>query len=278
MGPPGQNGLENLHTAFAGYTPTAFTGNLGGRTGAHAACNAAFAGSHFCTDWELDQSVPPAPAQSVWVDPGEATASSRFFRPPYSPTDGNICMGWTKDQADLNFGGIVRGQVYTPLGALAPTFISNTDGGCETPHQLACCIGGTSVRFRGFTAPTTAKLGGRTGATAKCSAAFSGSHFCTDWEIDQAALHGPIPSVGAWVDAGNAQPTSRLYHGSYTTDDTNSCGGWTIDQPNTNVGGTTTRANILTPLGEITTSFVSLADGGCEVPRPLPCCDGGPPQ
>ena len=57
-GPSSQPGINAGSTAsaqvsFSGYT-AAHDGNLGGRTGAHAICAAAFAGSHFCTNWEVD--------------------------------------------------------------------------------------------------------------------------------------------------------------------------------------------------------------------------------
>ncbi len=45
--------------SFSGYTPTSYTGNLNGRSGAHALCGVAFPGSHFCADWEIDQADPP---------------------------------------------------------------------------------------------------------------------------------------------------------------------------------------------------------------------------
>jgi len=169
--------------------------------------------------------------------------------------------------------------VYTALGGIANSWVGTNDGGCEIARPLACCIGGTGVRFRGFTAATTASLGGRAGATARCRAAFAGSHFCTDWEVDQAAVHAPIPAGGAWIDAGNDNPASRMHRGTYRTNDSETCGGWTIDSAtakpdNINIAS----ASILTSLGGIASSWIATADGGCETARPIACCDGSPPQ
>lgn len=281
MGPPGLNGLENLHVAFAGYTPTAFTGNLAGRSGAHAKCNAAFPGSHFCVAWELDQANPPPASTSVWIDIGDDQGSSRLFRGTYSTNDSGSCAGWTSASASAKPDGINLGSapVFTPLGGISTSWVANTDGGCENARPLPCCIGGTSVRFRGFTAAITANLGGRTGATARCSAAFSGSHFCNTWEVDQAAVRAPIPAGGAWIDIGDDNPATRLYRGTYETNDSGSCGGWTIESATAKPDGINlASATILTSLGGISSSWIANTDGGCETARPVACCDGYPPQ
>jgi hypothetical protein len=281
MGPPGLNGSESLHVVFAGYTPTTFGANLGGRNGAHALCDAAFAGSHFCTDWELDESAPPPVVTSAWVDRGSAQTSSRLFRPQYSTYDTESCAGWTSSSATVKPDGVNLGTglTYTPRGGFASSFVGANDGGCEVARQLACCRGGTAIRFRGFTAPTGANLGGRSGARAMCDAAFSGSRFCTDWEVDQAAIHIAIPASGVWVDAGDSQPSSRRYHSSYTIYDTSTCAGWTSSAAGVKPDGVNLGTGlVLTPLGGIASSFVGAGDGGCENARPLACCDGAPPQ
>ena len=281
MGPPGQNGLENLHVAFAGYTPGDFTASLGGRSGAHAKCNAAFPGSHFCTNWEVDEADPPPTATSAWIDAGDDQVSSRNFRLFYSTDDSETCAGWTSASASAKADGANtnRAPVFTALGEIGSSWVTTNDGGCENARPLACCIGGTSVRFRGFTAAITANLGGRAGGNARCDAAYDGSHFCTNWEVDQAAVHAPIPASGAWVDAGNSQTSSRSHHLFYATDDSETCGGWTNASASAAAdGANTNRAPILTSLGGISSSWVTTNDGGCENPRPTACCDGGPPQ
>jgi hypothetical protein len=267
---------------FAGYTAQSFAGNLNGRSGAHALCDADFTGSHFCADWELAASDPPAVSISAWVDLGNTQTSSRFFRSTYSTSSVSNCGGWTTSSATARPDNVntAVGQTFTTLGGFVSSFVATGDGGCENTRPLACCAGGTAVRFRGFTPSTSAgNLGGRSGAHALCAAAFAGSHFCTDWEVDQAAVRAPIPASGAWVDLGNSQTTSRFLRSTYSTQDVSSCGGWTTssatarpDNVNTATGFT------LTALGGTASSFVASGDGGCENARPLACCDGYPPQ
>ena len=280
MGPPGLNGNETLHVAFAGYT-SARAGNLGGRSGAHALCGAAYPGSHFCTDWEVDETSPPPPGTNAWIDAGNTSTTSRFFRAAYSIGDLYTCAGWTQSSATYSPNGFntVGGSMYTELGGFANSWISNADGGCETPRPLACCLGGTSVRFRGATTPVGGNLGGRSGARAMCDSQFSGSHMCTDWEVDQAAVPAPIASTGVWIDAGNSAPSSRLYHAAYSPTDLYTCAGWTQSSATYSPNGfNTVGGSMLTALGGTANSWISNADGGCETPRPVACCDGGPPQ
>ncbi len=292
-GAPGGGGTATYNggippVTFAGYTPQSYNGDLNGRSGAQALCNVAFTGSHFCTDWETDQAQPPAIAAGAWVDSGQEETNQRYFRQSYSTGDLYTCSGWTSAAAAQKPDGVNlgTGEVLTPLGGLASSFVGSGDGGCENMHPLACCKGGTAVRFRGFTPSTTSgNLGGRTGAQATCNAAFSGSHFCTDWETDQAAVPAPIPASGAWVDSGNGStgnntsPLTRYFRQSYSTGDLYTCSGWTSaaagqkpDGVNLGTGGT------LTALGGLASSFVGSGDGGCEVARPLACCDGYPPM
>lgn len=286
-GAPGVGGSPTYNggippVTFAGYTPQTYTANLNGRIGAHALCDAAFAGSHFCADWEIDQSTPPAVAVSAWIDNGDDQTSTRFFRATYSPTDSFSCGGWTSSapagKPDGNNVG--RALQLTPLGQMKTTFVSLSDGGCGTARQLACCKGGTAVHFRGFTPSTSGgDLGGRSGAHAICNAAFPASHFCTSWEVDQAASPAPVPASGAWVDNSNASTSSRVFRATYSPTDAFSCGGWTTSSPTAKPdGNNVARAQQLTPLGQFKTTFVSLSDGGCGTARPLSCCDGYPPE
>lgn len=280
-GPPGINAGTTTasQVSFAGYT-SAHDANLGGRSGAHAICAAAFAGSHFCTTWEVDQAGPPPTATSAWVDLGNSNQSSRFFRGSYSVNDSGTCGGWTANGASAKADGVNtnRGEIFTSFGGLTSSFVTTNDGGCENARPLACCIGGTGVRFRGVTAATSANLGGRTGANATCAATYSGSHFCTTWEVDQAAAQ-PIPASGVWVDLGSSDPSSRFYRGSYSINDSGTCGGWTDGSASGKADGVNTnRGEVLTTLGGLTSSFVTTGDGGCENARPIACCDGYPPQ
>lgn len=280
-GPPGINAgtTPSAQVQFVGYAPS-HTANLGGRTGAHTICDAAFAGSHFCVNWELDQANAAPPTDTAWVDAGSSAMSSRYFRDSYSTRDVDTCAGWTDPSPTNKADGVNlnRGQVYTNLGGFASTFVSNTDGGCGTPRPVACCAGGTGVRFRGVTAAKTGNLGGRTGANAVCSATYSGSHFCTSWEVDQSAAH-PLPASGVWVEPGSSDTTQRSYHQSYSNRDVDTCGGWTDAAAADKADGVNTnRGYVITQLGQFTSSFVATNDGGCENARPLACCDGIPPQ
>lgn len=264
---------------FAGFTPQTHTANLNGRTGAHAICAAAFAGSHFCTDWEWDQANSGAlpPASGAWLDYGNSSTTTRFYRAGYSTSDIDTCGGWTLDTPNNKPDGFNtgRGLVLTPLGGLTSSFVGTGNGGCGDLRPLTCCLGGAGVRFRGYTAQTyTANLGGRSGANALCSAAFSGSHFCTDWEYDQAApAIAPPGSDGAWLDYGNSSPSTRFVRAGYSTSDIDTCGGWTLDTAaNKPDGFNIGRGLVVTALGGFTSSFVGTSNGGCENVRPLACC------
>jgi hypothetical protein len=270
-----------MEVAFVGYTQTRYGGDLGGRTGAHAKCDAEFSGSHFCTHWEIDQADAPAPATPSWLDRGREDQDSRYFRPSYSVQDVYSCAGWTTSSPShtVQGGSVARGYVFNPLGDVDWTFVSNVDGGCGVQRPLSCCMGGTAIRFRGYTSPRTGELGGRTGANAICHASFAGSHFCTDWEMDQAAVATPIPASGLWVDGGNSNPSTRNFRPQYTTRDVYTCGGWTAGTATAKPDGSAVaRGHVFTPLGGLTWSLLSNTDGGCQNPRPLACCDGYPPR
>jgi hypothetical protein len=280
-GPPGINAgsTDSLQVAFAGYSPP-HDGNLGGRTGAHAICSAAFAGSHFCTNWEIDQAAVPPAASSAWIDLGNSNQSTRYFRAGYSTNDSSTCGGWTNNSSNAKADGVNtnRGQIVTAFGGATSSFVTTNDGGCENARPLACCIGGTAIRFRGVTAVKTGNLGGRTGANATCATTYAGSHFCTNWEVDQAAAH-PIPASGVWIDLGSSDPSSRYYRAGYSFNDSSTCGGWTDGSASAKADGVNTnRGQVLTTLGGATSSFVTTNDGGCENARPIACCDGFPPQ
>jgi hypothetical protein len=260
---------------FAGYTPQTYGGNLGGRSGANALCGAAYASSHFCTDWEADEAdPPPAPTSGAWIDLGNQQTSVRTFHYTYSNTNTDDCLGWTTSATSPAISG-TSGWTLTSQGGFASTY-SPTDSGCDVQRPLACCKGGTAVRFRGFTPATMGgNLGGRSGAHAICGAAYSGSHFCTDWEVDQANVPAPIPASGAWIDLGNDQTSVRVFHYTYSNTNTDSCLGWTTSAASPAVSGTS--GWTLTPLGGFASTY-SPTDSGCDVARPLACCDGYPPQ
>jgi hypothetical protein len=284
-GPQGPRGLSggspDTQVTFVGYTTSTYAGNLNGRAGAHAICATEFDGSHFCTDWEIDQSNPPAPNSTAWVDEGTSQQSSRFFRTFYSVQSTTTCAGWTTNLQNpepdgLNIG---KGPMITTLGNVVSSYVNATNGGCQIARPLACCMGGTGIRFRGFTTGYNANLGGRAGANAKCQAAFVGSRFCTNWEVDQAAVPAPIPAGGAWVDQGNSDRSSRYSRGDYSLRSTNTCAGWTTSAPDAKPDGLNIATGfVMSPLGGVASRSVGLNDGGCQLVRPLACCDGSPPS
>jgi collagen triple helix repeat protein len=279
-GLPG-GGAGDTQVSFVGYTPQKFGGNLNGRTGAHQICGAAFSGSHFCTDWEIDQAAPPPATQTAWIDRGNSQQTTRFFRVGEATTDLNTCAGWTTSSPAPHPDGfnLGTGLVLTAIGEVKSSFVGSNDGGCEVTRPLACCIGGTSIQFRGFTSPHTGDLGGRSGAHAICQAAFSGSHFCSDWEADQSAIPAPVPASGTWIDRGQSQPSSRFHRVGEATTDLNTCAGWTSGDPAPHPDGFNLGTGLVfTAIGEVKSSFVGSNDGGCEIARPLACCDGTPPQ
>lgn len=276
-GPPGGGGGDGGTTdfsrvTFAGLTPHAYAGNLGGRAGAHALCDSAYPGSHFCTDWEVDQAAPPAPipASGAWVDVGNKDATSRFYRS--SSAELYSCQEWTTNlQNATHAGNLVRGTVLTPQGNFDTTWVAVGNGGCQNPRPLTCCRGGTSVRFRGFTPATyTGNLGGRAGANALCGAAFAGSHMCTNWEWDQAGAPGPVPAAGAWVDVGDSDVSSR-YTRSYSAE-LYTCKQWTNELQGGTHAGNLVRGSYVDTFGAVTSSWVAAGNGGCQNPRAIACC------
>lgn len=259
---------------FAGFTSTTHTGNLGGRTGANAICNAQFSESHFCTDWEYDQAAPPAPIPNgtTWIDSGDSDPSSRYFRQYGNQL--STCMNWTNDQALSLFGGnLVRGRALNSVGEFVSTFVSASSGGCQIARALPCCRGGSLVRFRGYTTNTyTGNLGGRAGANAICNANFSRSHFCTDWEWDQAGSPGPVPNGNVWMDSGDSNAQTSRYHRQFGNQ-LSTCVNWTNDLAVSTFGGNQVRGRVVNAVGEFVSTFVSAANGGCQTPRALPCCE-----
>jgi hypothetical protein len=230
----------------------------------------------------MDQADAPAVSISAWVDVGNSTINSRLFRGGYSSQDPGTCGGWTISAATAKPDGFTNavGWTFNTFGVLGSSFVTGSDGGCENTRPLACCQGGTAIRFRGFTPSTTGgNLGGRTGANALCRAAFAGSHFCADWEADQGAVPAPIPATGAWIDVGDSSNITRLFRGGYSIQDPGTCAGWTTSAATAKPDGFTNAVGwTLTPLGGLANTFITGSDGGCEVARPLACCDGYPPM
>jgi hypothetical protein len=141
---PAGSGETNFEIGFVGFTSVRRGGDLAGRAGAHAICAGEFPGSHFCTDWEMDQAHPPSIAEpGAWVDAGASTVSSRLFRAQYSTSSLSTCAGWTSASATAKPDGLNqgRGLIVTALGGISNSFVGNNDGGCQNARPLACCDG-----------------------------------------------------------------------------------------------------------------------------------------
>jgi hypothetical protein len=61
----------------------------------------------------------------------------------YTTTDIDTCAGWTSSSASAKPDGfnLQTGEMLTPLGGLADSFVASGDGGCEIARAIACCDG-----------------------------------------------------------------------------------------------------------------------------------------
>ena len=259
-GAPGAPGSSGAYTedgaAFVGFTTTTYTGLIpNGRPGAHAACAAAFAGSHLChvAEYALANSPIDPPATGAWLDPSAEFDSSTSYNG--SPQAGRAPNGYSC----LSFGH--SGNTYggTSVGA-SGSMGWTTD--CDKAKSLACCSTPAKTRFAGFTSKTsTGKLGGRAKAHALCNSEFSGAHYCHAAEYLRANSPTTIPASGAWIDpSGNNSgvvyvglPTLGRQTGGYTcltyTHDGNTYGGTSLNSRG-GIGWTT----------------------DCDKSKPLACC------
>jgi hypothetical protein len=243
--------LANGRAQFAGFTAATYTGNLGGRVGAHAICAAAFTGSSFCTEREYIEATSPVAlaATGAWVDNWDVTV-------PGERTNNSICSGWTWSAANS-----YTGSTISPSGVTLDSYVSSSNYGCQTARPLACCFTAKRRNFKGFT-PTayTGNLGGRVGAHALCAAAFAGSHFCHEDEYVSSASSAPLGVDGAWVDNWDSTVPGERTNNSI-------CSSWTWSAANSYTGSTINASGILVD------SYVSSSNYGCQTPRPLACCD-----
>lgn len=254
-GPPGAVMLvdggvvlaQNWHI-FAGYSPGTYTGNLGGRVGAHAICDTAFSGAHFCDENEyvLSRSGASVPASGAWIDNWDDSQ-------PGARSINTTCNHWTTGTTAYE-GIVVRSD-----GTFTGTYVSSSDYGCGQTRPVACCFASRKSTFRGFTPQVlSGNLGGRVGAHATCASAFAGSHFCDEQEYVGSFSGTAIPASGAWVDNWDpSQPGERSIN---TT-----CNRWTT--------GTTSYEGLMVRNdGTFGGTYVSSADYGCGQIKPLACC------
>ena len=257
-GPAGAPGISGAMSedggSFVGFTPMGYTGQLGGRAGAHGLCAAAFAGSHLChmSEYLLANSAVALPTAGAWIDPsGDPENAWRSIGSPSigRAADGYACGSWTLDTS--GYGG---------TALLSSGFESSVD--CSTARPLACCNTPSKTRFAGFTpSATRGNVGGRARMHALCAAAFSGSHLCHVAEYIRSNSATALPTAGAWVDPSGlgkqgwisiALPAAGRAGNGYA------CGGWTRDAGG--YGGTAL----------LSSSIESSVD--CNVARQLACC------
>ena len=260
QGPAGPTGsgayIEDLGS-FAGFTATTYTGGFtNGRAGAHAACSAAFSGSHLCHVSEFVQSTSATtvPASGAWIDPSSsATTSGIYTGVPGAGRfiHGYACDSWTKGMS--GYGG----TWVDPSGAMS------TSGDCTTSRPLACCNTPSKVRLAGYTSATTSGgMGGRAKAHAMCAGEFTGSHLCHVSEFIRTNSPVTVPASGAWIDPSSSETTSGIYTGVPNAGrfiHGYACDSWTKGM--SGYGGTW-----VSPSGAMSTS------GDCTTSRPLACC------
>jgi hypothetical protein len=260
---PGVTGSE-LGT-FVGFTTATFTGNLGGRVGAHASCQAQFGpNTWFCHATEfLNSSSQGAPTGGAWIDWSAAengnAVSSGGLSAGRSGTNTGSCLAWTSNAVTSNL-------TVGPSGEILSTG-SGTD--CTQTRPIACCAGPRPTRVRGPTTMTyTGNLGGRVGANAKCLLEFGGSaHFCHAAEYLRAASSLQLPVGGAWID-WSASPVdgtaiaAGLIRASRSATNTGCCLAWTSAAVTSNL--TVTRTGEILSTGSGT---------DCTQSRPILCCE-----
>jgi hypothetical protein len=255
-GPAGSGAYSEEMGTFAGFTATTHTGSLNGRPGAHAICNAAFAGSHLCHAAEYIQSNSGTtpPMNGAWLDP--STSPTGGLNNSGLPESGRYlassdCTNWT-------IGGATSSGHW-----LHPSGYVTASGDCSASRPLACCNTPSKVRFAGFTrTAATGGFGGRSKMHAACAAEFPGSHFCHAAEWIRASSPTTIPMSGAWIDpstggTGGLNNSGLTGSGRYLA--SSDCTNWTI-------GGATSSGHWLHPSGYVT------ASGDCSASRVVACC------
>ncbi len=282
QGPPGPPGPPGIVLAdggfsviassdlgsFVGFTSLTFTGNIGGRVGAHAACQAQFGPQAWmCHGSEYLSSYPNtgAPPSGAWIDwstsENGATVIAAGTSAGRSATTSGTCNAWTS--ATLSFGTLtvgVNGEV-----------VNNATGvDCTQPRPVTCCAGVRPTRVLGATAATfTGNLGGRPGANAKCQAEFGGrAHLCHAAEYLRSNSSLLMPVSQAWID-WSASPvdgtaiTNGVPRAGRSGTTSGTCNAWTSP---TNSFGTLT----VTRTGEVLNNATGV---DCTQARPIACCE-----
>jgi len=115
---------------FAGFTPGNAAIGAGGRPAMHAACIAAFPGSHMChaSEYVRTASATPIPPSGAWMDPSIqfSGAVTHHSAPSFGRFLGYSCSNWT-NTAGSGF-------------AILPSSDVDYYASCSAPRPIACCM------------------------------------------------------------------------------------------------------------------------------------------
>ncbi len=255
-GPPGTGAYTEDVASFAGFTAATYSGNMGGRPAAHAACGAVFTGAHLChaSEYVLSNSATPVPATGAWLD-ASITPSDSFT------VEGSHLFGRNTDSSCLSFTTTSSSYTGTYLQANGEATWGSSN--CGTSRALACCNGTPKIVFAGFTtAAYTGSMGGRPAAHAICGAELPGSHLCHAAEYVRSVSDETVPAGGAWVDASVDHAGGFTVEGapSFGRNTDSSCLSFTT--ASTSYTGTYLQTN-----GEAT-----WGSSNCQTARRLACC------
>ena len=249
--------LRVTHPSWAGLTTFTTTGaptgpgSQIGRLSMNARCDAEFAGSHLCSDFEWNESTPTdaVPVSGAWLE----FSGADNMRTASTGTCNAFSVG-------TSVGGYSR-MIATQSGLTAN---SPTNVTCGNSLPIACCRKPAAPLFRGLTSFVTngAPTGpgaqiGRLSMHARCHAEFPGSHLCTDFEWNESTPTVGLPSPGAWLEFSAADNTR--------TKSTGTCNSWTVG---TSVGGFSRM--VATPSGLTANSPASVTCGNL---LPIACCE-----
>jgi hypothetical protein len=116
-------------TAFAGLTPNAYSGDMGGRPAVHEHCNDAFPGAHLCfgAEYLRAYSSVPIPFEGAWLDYNidESGNGSAEGSGAYGRATGWSCASYTATSG--------LGAYLQPNGAIT------TGNVCNSARRIACC-------------------------------------------------------------------------------------------------------------------------------------------
>jgi hypothetical protein len=234
-----------------------YSGSIGGRPAAHAACAAEFVGAHVChaSEYNLSVSTADIPVSGAWIESSMDIEGSwtEGGAPMFGRNPVNSCNDFTHGGS-----GTYPGTLLTWQGAIGTSYT------CNVARPLACCNGTPKTHVAGFTATTySGAVGGWPAAQRACEDEFPGAHVCHASEYNRADSTLLIPAGGAWIESSMdlLGAWSEGGVGAYGRNPINSCNHWTHGASGT-YPGTLLQAN-----GAIGTSYT------CNVLRPIVCCD-----